>query len=79
MKDNNNNIDSPINLNKNIIKSKVLLECKTKGPNNKLLKEYKKSLFLLSDIQREASIGLMLGDASLQTQNGGKTYRMKFE
>ena len=33
----------------------------------------------LSDIQWEASIGLMLGDASLQTQNKGKNYRMKFE
>jgi hypothetical protein len=80
MKDNNNNnTDFPLNLNKNITNSRVLLECKTKGPNNKLLKEYKKRLFLLSSIQREASIGLMLGDASLQTQNGGKTHRMKFE
>lgn len=33
----------------------------------------------LSSLQWEASIGLMLGDASLQTQNKGKTYRMKFE
>jgi hypothetical protein len=78
MKDNNNS-DFSMDLTKNITKSKVLLECKTKGPNNKLLKEYKKSLFLLSNTQRDASIGLMLGDASLQTQNGGKTHRMKFE
>jgi hypothetical protein len=75
----NNNSDFSMDLTKNITKSKVLLECKTKGPNNKLLKEYKKSLFLLSNTQRDASIGLMLGDASLQTQNGGKTHRMKFE
>jgi len=27
----------------------------------------------------EAAIGLLLGDASLQTQNKGKTYRIKFE
>lgn len=49
------------------------------GPNSKLLKQYKESLGELSAVQREAAIGLMLGDASLQTQNGGKTYRMKFE
>ena len=33
----------------------------------------------LTPLQWETSIGLMLGDASLQTQNKGKTYRMKFE
>ena len=49
------------------------------GPNSKLLKDYKESLGKLSEVQWEASIGLMLGDASLQTQNKGKTYRMKFE
>ena len=49
------------------------------GPNSKLLKQYKESLGELSLVQREAAIGLMLGDASLQTQNNGKTYRMKFE
>lgn len=49
------------------------------GPNSKLLKEYKMSLKNLTSSQWEASIGLMLGDASLQTQNKGKTYRMKFE
>jgi|ERR1700709_397247 hypothetical protein len=50
-----------------------------KSPNSKLMREYKASLFSLNKIQYEASIGLMLGDASLQTQNKGKTYRMKFE
>ena len=49
------------------------------SPNSKLIKEYKKQLTSLNTIQWEASIGLMLGDASLQTQNKGKTYRMKFE
>jgi hypothetical protein len=43
------------------------------------LKQYKESLVKLSQSQWEAAIGLMLGDASLQTQNGGKTYRLKFE
>ena len=49
------------------------------SPNSKLIKEYKKSLTNLNTIQWEASIGLMLGDASLQTQNKGKNYRLKFE
>ena len=49
------------------------------SPNSKLMKEYKKSLSNLSPKQWEASIGLMLGDASLQTQNNGKTFRIKFE
>ena len=50
-----------------------------KSPNSKIVKEYKNSLINLTDIQWEASIGLILGDANLQTQNNGKTYRMKFE
>jgi hypothetical protein len=49
------------------------------SPNSNLLKEYKEQLYKLSNEQWEASIGLILGDASLQTQNKGKTYRMKFE
>jgi hypothetical protein len=49
------------------------------SPNSKLIREYKKSLTSLSVEQWEASIGLLLGDASLQSQNNGKTYRMKFE
>lgn len=49
------------------------------SPNSNLLKEYKESLYKLSDLQFEALIGLLLGDASLQTQNKGKTYRIKFE
>lgn len=54
-------------------------ELKGLSPNSKKLKQYKESLSELSQTQWEAAIGLMLGDASLQTQNGGKTYRMKFE
>jgi hypothetical protein len=49
------------------------------GPNSKLLRQYKDSLGSLSQIEKEAAVGLMLGDASLQTQNKGKTFRMKFE
>ena len=49
------------------------------GPNSTKLKEYKDSLIELSIEQKEAIIGLMLGDASLQSQNKCKTYRVKFE
>jgi len=49
------------------------------GPNSKLLREYKNSLSSLSSNQYDAAIGLILGDASLNTQNKGKTYRLKFE
>lgn len=63
-------------ISSNKIISKPPLSC---GLNSKLLKEHKKSLVFLSNIQWEASIGLMVGDASLQTQNKGRDYRMKFE
>lgn len=49
------------------------------NPNSKVYKEYKASLTALSPIQLETSVGLMLGDASLQSQNKGKTFRLKFE
>ena len=39
---------------------------------------YKKGL-KLSQKQREVLIGLMLGDACLETQNKGRTYRLKVE
>ena len=42
------------------------------GPNSRLLKEYKNTLHALSTEQWEASIGLILGDGSIQTQNKGK-------
>lgn len=60
----------------NKIQSKPIIG---KGPNSKILKEYKLTLNELNKEQWEASLGLMLGDASLQTQNKGKTYRLKFE
>jgi hypothetical protein len=47
----------------------------TRGP---LLETYKNQL-VLTPRQREIIIGTMLGDASLQTQDKGKTYRLKFE
>ena len=49
------------------------------SPNSNLLKEYKKSLVKLNQIQFESAIGMMLGDSSLQSQNKGETYRLKFE
>ena len=68
------------NKNVNLISSKII---KPKfslkmSPNSKLLREYKMKLNNLSEIQWEMCIGLMLGDASLQTQDKGKTYRLKF-
>jgi len=36
-------------------------------------------LTALTQIQFDAAIGLMLGDASLQSQNKGLTYRLQFE
>lgn len=44
----------------------------------KLLNEYKKTLSL-SESLFEISVGTLLGDASIQTQDGGKTYRLKFQ
>lgn len=41
--------------------------------------EERKSSLKLSDLQREALVGLLLGDAHLETQNNGRTYRVKFE
>lgn len=49
------------------------------SPNSRKMKEYKLTLINMDSKQWEASIGLMLGDASLQTQNKGKTHRLKFE
>jgi len=62
-------------------KKNYQMKIKVQGlnPNSNLVKEYKNSLKALTEVQKEASIGLILGDASLQTQNGGKTYRIKFE
>ena len=47
----------------------------TRGP---ALAEYKKGL-VLTQRQKSIAIGVILGDGSLQTQNKGKTHRIKFE
>ena len=41
--------------------------------------ERTKSLLKLNDTQREVLVGVLLGDAHLETQNSGRTYRVKFE
>ena len=42
------------------------------SPNSRMIREYKESLTSLTSDQWEASIGLILGDASLQSQNKAK-------
>lgn len=49
------------------------------GPNSKLLKQYKAQLTRLNSLQFEAGVGLILGDASIRTRDGGQTYCMQFE
>jgi intein-encoded DNA endonuclease-like protein len=49
------------------------------SPNSKALHELKAKLVGLTHVQFEAAIGLILGDASIQSQNKGRTYRLKFE
>jgi len=46
--------------------------------NRQLLNKYKNQVSLKKE-QFEMCIGLVLGDANLQTQNNGKSYRLKFE
>ena len=41
--------------------------------------EHKKSSLKLTPLQRDVLIGVLLGDAHLETQNHGRTYRVKFE
>lgn len=41
--------------------------------------EERKSRLRLTDVQREILVGLLLGDAHIETQNSGRTYRMKLE
>lgn len=45
---------------------------------SKKIEEYKKTLVLTSR-QREILTGLLLGDGHLETQNDGRTYRLKVE
>ncbi len=46
--------------------------------HSRVIEEYKKGL-KLNKIQRETLVGLLLGDGHLETQNGGRTYRLKIE
>ena len=43
-----------------------------------IIESYKKTL-KLSDPQKEVLIGLLMGDGHLETQNNGRTYRLKIE
>ena len=47
--------------------------------NHKLLDDYKRQFVTLTEKQFQVAIGVLLGDASLQSQDNGKTYRLKFE
>lgn len=46
--------------------------------NSKSIELYKKTL-KLSEIQKHILVGLLLGDGHLETQNRGRTYRLKVE
>lgn len=46
--------------------------------NSKSLEQEKQKL-RLNEIQRQVLVGILLGDAHLETQNRGKTYRLKVE
>lgn len=58
-----------------IIKSKPVSGL---SPNSREMKNYRALLTELTPLQKEVIVGLMLNGASLQTQNGGKSYRLKF-
>lgn len=46
--------------------------------NSKKIEEYKNTLDL-TDFQRKVLVGLLLGDGCLETNNFGRTYRLKIE
>ena len=45
---------------------------------SRAIEAYKTTL-RLTDVQREIVVGVLLGDAHLETQNGGRSYRLKVE
>jgi hypothetical protein len=45
---------------------------------SRAIEDYKSTL-QLSSVQRDVVVGLLLGDACLETQNDGRTYRLKIE
>ena len=55
----------------------VLVKKQEIGKSPTLLKRYKQQLTSFSMIERQVAIGIMLGDASLHTQDGGKSFRLK--
>ena len=55
----------------------VLVKRQEIGKSRTLLKRYKQQLTSFSMIERQVAIGIMLGDASLHTQDGGKSFRLK--
>ncbi len=46
--------------------------------HSRAIEEHKQSL-ALTKVQREVLVGILLGDACLETLNGGRTYRLKVE
>src|SRR5258708_7422614 len=51
---------------------------KSRQMRSRAIEDYKSTL-QLSSMQREVLVGLLLGDACLETQNRGHTYRLKIE
>ena len=43
---------------------------------SRAIEAYKTTL-RLSDVQREILVGILLGDACLETQNAGRSYRLR--
>ncbi len=46
--------------------------------HSRVIEQYKQTLEL-SQLHHEVIVGMLLGDSCLETQNGGRTYRLKFE
>ena len=46
--------------------------------HSRAIEQYKRGL-RLTNVHREILVGLLLGDGCLETQNGGRTYRLKIE
>lgn len=55
------------------------LTSNSKNPmNTKEIREYKETL-KLTDVQKSILVGTLLGDGHLETQDGGRTFRLKIE
>lgn len=66
---------------KTIMEMKISLEKQGKklSPNSTIFRYYKETLLGLNDMQYQAAIGLILGDASIQKAKNGKSALLKFE